>query len=117
MRLSAYASRVVYERHLDPILTALRLRGIEVEAWSPRSGSTWALWSEGMGMGDLVLVASYADARRWKDRHVVYVEHGAGQTYHVPRGTSVVGFPGSDGLDNVALFLTPSERVSECWRA
>jgi hypothetical protein len=60
-----------------------------------------------------VVVASLRDARSVRQNPVVYVEHGAGQHY----GEAVPGFPGGPNLDQVVLFICPSERVGDLWRA
>lgn len=124
MRIAAYASTVVYWRHLAPVVGALRTRGIEVDVWA-RDHSPWGNpVIEHLGrqnIAPLMLVASYTDAQRWTDRSLVMVEHGAGQTYDCSDleepERSRLGYPGGGGLDHVALFICPSQRVAEAWHA
>lgn len=50
-------------------------------------------------------------------RPVVYVEHGAGQSYDGdPRSAGHGSYSGGKGLDRVVLFIGPSEHVSARWR-
>jgi len=66
----------------------------------------------------LTLVASSRDAKLFRGRSVIYVEHGAGQTYNGdPRGVRIGGYSGSPGLDNVVMFLAPNLTVAERWKA
>lgn len=49
---------------------------------------------------------------------VVYVEHGAGQTYEGdPRGVAFPSYSGGTGLERAVLFVCPSETVAARWRA
>lgn len=67
------------------------------------------------GRGAVCVVASYGDERRVKDRPVVYLEHGAGQTYSTAPGHH--SYSGGKDHESVALFLAPSEAVAARWRA
>lgn len=64
------------------------------------------------------MVAGYQDYRRaqgWP--RVIYVEHGAGQTYRGdPDVATMPGYAGGDDLDRVALFVCPSIDVAVRWR-
>lgn len=122
MRLNLYASLPHYAEHLWPIWQALpeRLRGA---AWSSQDGSWWG--SPLAGLGDAqahpgpVLVASYGDAHAatTRGRELVYVEHGAGQTYGGdPAGASAAGLAGGGKLERVRLFICPNETVADRWR-
>lgn len=65
-----------------------------------------------------VLVASYADAQRMRPRPVIHLNHGAGQRYEGdPASAGHGAFAGGAGLEHVVLFLDPSERCAEAWRA
>lgn len=118
MKISAYATHESYWRHLAPIVDELRARGVEVTTWS-RRGKPWgpAAYARRALVDDIVLTASWVDAHEWRDRVVVYVEHGAGQTYDTPITRLSKGYPGGDELGHVELFLCPSERVADLWRA
>lgn len=103
LALTAYASKSHYRRHLAPIVEELRRRGhdLEIESRVARARAP------------VVLVASHLDASRFTNREVIYVEHGAGQSYlDGPRA----GYAGGPGLERVRLFLCPNERVAQRWR-
>lgn len=70
--LYAYATRLHYARHLEPVADAVRARGVEVVKLKP--GRT-------PPNGAHVLVASGTDMASLTRRKLIYVEHGAGQTY------------------------------------
>lgn len=109
--LYAYATRVHYGRHIKPVAEALRARGVEVELL--KAGRT-------PPFGAHVLVASGTDVGALVRRKLIYVEHGAGQTYNDPDDPAVAtrrGYPGSDHCDDVGLFLAPNEAVAAKWRA
>lgn len=119
MLLSAYASQRQYARHLEPIVDELRARAHDVECWSQHASPFGPAFVDLQRhrVRPLLLVASFTDAHRFRDRHLIYVEHGAGQTYCVADERLAVGFAGGGGLDHVALFVCPSERVAGRWRA
>lgn len=118
--VAIYASLAHYWDHLAPVADALRsattapLRGVEAPPGRPwgtplrrdRSGAIW-------------LVASAADAQRvGPGVPVIYLEHGAGQSYRGDeRSRSSGSYAGGDGLDDVILFLCPHETVAARWRA
>lgn len=65
-----------------------------------------------------ILLAAFADVQVAKGRRYVYVEHGAGQTYVTERwGPNHPSYSGGHSHDRAVLFLCPSERVAERWRA
>lgn len=124
MRLNLYASLEHYAEHLWPIWQALpeRLRGA---SWSSATGK-W--WGEPLGgLSDArqhpgpVLVASHGDAvsATVRGRDLVYVEHGAGQTYGGdPAGAGAAGLSGSTdrAMRHVLLFVCPNTTVASRWR-
>lgn len=118
--VAIYASLAHYWDHLAPVADALRsattapLRGVESPPGRPwgtplRRGRSGAIW----------LVASAADAKRvGPGVPVIYLEHGAGQSYHGDERARTSGsYAGGDGLDDVILFLCPHETVAARWRA
>lgn len=117
MVVHTYSSLGHYADHLAPIFAALpeELRGGH---FAPREGSWWGARAP-QPLDGLWLVASYTDARALgQARRVVYVEHGAGQTYNGDERSRDHGaFSGGRGLDNVVLFLAPHETVAARWRA
>lgn len=112
MKVHAVASMAHYARHLNPIIASLPT---EVRGHCRRRPL------EGAEPG-LTLVASYGDlvACANAGQPVVYVEHGAGQTYegdpqaagHSYYAGGVTGFH----RRAVKLYVCPSERVAALWR-
>lgn len=118
--LRAYASLGHYWEHLAPVVEQLQtatvsiLRGVHAPEGRPwgsplpreRSGSLW-------------LVASAADVKRLgAGVPLVYLEHGAGQSYHGdPAAATSPSYAGGEGLDGVLLFLCPNESVAARWHA
>lgn len=107
MIINAYASEPQYTRHVRPILDALpeSVRGmLSTEATEVAPGP--------------VIVAAYKDAHRMAARDLIYVEHGAGQTYGGdPASGHSRSYPGAQGVafDSVRLFVCPSARVAAAW--
>jgi hypothetical protein len=116
--IHAYGSAVHYWRHLEPVCAALAAVGIEVACWSPddRPGLPGTSVRDLTNIAGPVLVASEADARRFRGRPVIYLEHGAGQTY-VDAAENGVGYAGGPRLDHVILFLAPAARTVRMWEA
>lgn len=115
MRLvSAYASQVHYADHVAPIFEALpeSLRG---EFWSPSGRKSWGapLPHPRRRPPGPVLVAGFADHQRMAPAPTILVEHGSGQSYS---GSDSGSYSGGAGLERVAMFLCPSERVAQRWR-
>lgn len=111
--IDAYASLPHYAAHLLPIWKALpaEARGA---FYAPRASDPWGEPLKAAHPRDrIVMVAGFSDAQKFPRNRLVYVEHGAGQTYLGDTGGS---YSGGDGLDHVRLFLAPSERVADRWR-
>ena len=116
--IHAYGSLSHYAAHLAPILRALpdRIRG---RMWTPREGLPWGTELPPMVEHDPTawfLVASLADMQRLHGHPLIYVEHGAGQTYvgHEQHGS----YSGGDHRAfDVRLYLSPNETVADRWRA
>ena len=96
--IDALATQPHYRAHLLPIWEALpeALRGRFLDHPSP-------------DMAPTVMVAGYADYMRTRARRVIFVEHGAGQTYGEPGHPC---YSGGRGRERVALFICPSQRVA-----
>lgn len=123
--VSAYASLPHYWSHLAPIVAAL-------PSGDDRRSRVWAdhgsrPWGERLPRshrfdGELVLVASWPDAdllhRRRHGARLVYVEHGAGQTYRDRAGHPAFSGGGRMHRDSgIVAYLAPSETVAARWRA
>lgn len=113
----AYASLPHYWEHLAPVLQTLPtpiLRGVHAP-----QGRSWGAPLPRDRSGALWIVASAADAKRLGPGvPLVYLEHGAGQSYHGdPRSAGSGSYAGGDGLEDVVLFLCPNESVAGRWHA
>lgn len=111
--IDVYASQPNYWRHLAPIVRELCRRGHEVRTGASSLGRPWGDRLMRAPETDLLIVASWTDARRWPWVRCAYVEHGAGQTYV----TGTDGYAGAPKLDHVVLFIGPNLRTAERWRA
>ncbi len=99
-----------YADHIAPVWAALppELRGT---FWRPDTTV------RRRDITNHVLVASFRDAETMGGSRLLYVEHGAGQSYDGdPRARGNGSYSGGAGLDRVRLFLCPSERVAARWR-
>lgn len=94
--IDALASEMHYADHIRPVWDAL-----------PDKGRFHTKPSR-LADGPPTMVASYVDAHRASGRPVIYMEHGAGQTYR----PGVPSYAGGRGKSHVALFLSPSEAVA-----
>ncbi len=116
--IDAYASLRHYAEHLAPVWAALpaELRGT---FYSPSSTEPWGTpLHRGRDTRRLVLVAGWRDAQTVAPSPLVYLEHGAGQSYDGdPRGVGQGSYSGGQGLGRVRLFLCPSQRVADRWAA
>jgi hypothetical protein len=118
VKIDLYASRPHYASHMLPIRTALPAenRGIMT---GPRGDDWWTVDPQPAEF-DVVMVAGYVDlqAVEHRARRIIYVEHGAGQTYPGdPRSADDPSYSGGRGHERVALHLCPSETVADRWRA
>lgn len=105
--LYVFATREHYVRHMRPITEILKERGHEIVQSTPPVGAP-------------VLVASGTDTAPMVKRRVIYVEHGAGQSYDGdPEGrhNGEAGYPGGAGCRDVVLFICPNQSVADRWNA
>jgi CDP-Glycerol:Poly(glycerophosphate) glycerophosphotransferase len=119
--IDAVATFAHYAAHLRPIWDALpeSARG---GFYASRSGHPWGppLRRSHVVSDRPTLVAGLVDAARLPRRPLIYVEHGAGQTYRGdPKSATHASYSG--GVDgayaNVRLFVCPSETVARRWRS
>jgi hypothetical protein len=119
--LDLYASAQNYADHLTPIADALENRGVAVCRYKARSFQTWASARPPRPIAlrgvQAAMVASYVDFLATAPAPVVYVEHGAGQSYDGdPISAAHESYSGGRGFERVVLFVCPSERVADRWR-
>jgi len=111
MRVTGFATLPHYRAHIAPILAA-----IPVESRGALVDHVDGAPDEGP-----VIVAGFSDLAKLKGpRPIVYVEHGAGQTY-VPDGGYVARHPCYSGsthhlFKRVSLFVCPNATVATRWR-
>lgn len=112
MKIHALARADYLMDHMEPIHRQLpdELRGERLTEPN-RSAAHIKHWSQ----SDVVMVASYIDIAAAGDRRVVYVEHGAGQSYQGARGESANYYPGGYHPDNVVAYIGPRQSVIEAW--
>lgn len=119
MEVDAFVTAAHYWAHLAPIWEALPA-GARGTAFAPRrlAQALGAPLVAGYPAGDggPVLVASWTDEQKVAPRRVVYVEHGAGQTYVDPGEGASPSYSGGPGHDRCVLFICPSESVADRWR-
>lgn len=71
---------------------------------------------------DVLLVAGYADVKRFPRSHYIYVEHGAGQSYGEPTDLHLFRsvrpyYSGGNAHQQCVMFLCPNEEVVSRWLA
>lgn len=114
MKIDVVASEPHYLDHLRPIFDQLpaEARGQLYGGEDP-----WAM--QPRGLSRLTLVAGFQDVRNGRGR-MVYVEHGAGQSYAGdPKTAHQPGYSGPGGQRHrgVVAYIAPSERVARRWRS
>lgn len=130
MRVDAYASEPHYARHIAPIWEALahEERGTFYAGRAALPYITRHLVKGPVQVGppaddgeNVVLCAAFQDSRfvRTRDRYVVYIEHGAGQTYagdlHGKNHPAYSG--GREHEPGTLAILCPGPRSADNWRA
>lgn len=95
-----------YREHIEAIIPHLPegLRGDWLEDRDARS----------LPKDDIVLVAGYQDIERAHGHRVVYVEHGAGQTY-LGNAKAPGHYHGSEHPENVIGYICPRQDVADAW--
>jgi CDP-glycerol:poly(glycerophosphate) glycerophosphotransferase len=119
--IDAYATERQYAEHIAPVWSALDERG---NFFATRLARPW-LESQGIevaadrpqGHRNPIIVASYQDLRSAPGRDIVFVEHGAGQTYCGEGADNHPSYSGGTDRDAVKLFVCPSQTVADRNRA
>lgn len=120
--IDLYASLPHYAEHCWPVWEQLDRLGLCGASYAARSTAWWrsaALPRPSPQRGvQPVLVASYADYQRTAPAPVVYLEHGAGQTYDGDEHSKAhPSYSSGKHLERVVLFLCPNEVVATRRRA
>lgn len=112
--IDAFASLRHYADHLRSVWDALPVE-VRGTFWSPGKAEPWGTQlTANRDTTRLVLVAAARDVDSMAPNPLVYVEHGAGQTYE---GSDSPSYAGGRGHDRVRLFLCPNDTVAQAWRA
>lgn len=121
MIVDFFVSQRHYADHLRPIVEVAEERGWLGDLWTSRASIPFGRRITARSPAKAsrpIVVAGAADAKRFAHRPVIYLEHGAGQTYlgdnnAVPEW----GWPGARNLDHVVLFLVPGPAAAAAWRS
>lgn len=127
MKVDAFCSQPHYLEHLAPVWFELSgevrgrfyVAGLLADSHNGEGIPGWTVGYPPPGPGLLTLVAGAPDELAIA-RPVIYLEHGAGQTYRGDPDPAVrdhPGYSGSPGHDRVRLFLCPGRAVVDRWRA
>ena len=120
MLVDAYASAPHYAAHLAPIWDALPVEARGTFWRPPDARYQWGdmPFLGKRDIGRLMIVASWRDAHTMSANPLVYVEHGAGQTYYGdPVSAGNGSYAGGAGLEKVRLFICPNDTVAEQWNS
>jgi len=103
-----FASMPHYRRHVDAVFKHLHpsvrgnLFGPEYKAKDLPDG--------------LFLAASFKDAQTLARRNVIYIEHGAGQSYNGDvRSAGSPYYHGSKHPSNIVGYVSPNEKIAKSW--
>lgn len=109
VRVHAASSQPHYWRHIRPIWEALpiEMRGEIFDGKHARIAR--------IGRDDVFLIAGMADLHLCAERRVIYVEHGAGQTYSRIKDRWSAYYPGGHHSENVIGYICPNEVVAQSW--
>ena len=109
VRVHAVCSQPQFYRHVRPVYEALPqdLRGGVIRDPRGRTGDLPA--------DDIILVGGFGNIASARGRRVVYVEHGAGQTYSDLRPKVRGNYPGGIHTPNVIGYISPNPHVADLW--
>ena len=126
-KINAYAAWSHYADHIAPIWDRLdnehkgqfvvpsqtiknHLANWGIEATLSRSNGQTAL---ALRNNEPMIVAGYSDLVKMSKRPIVFVEHGAGQTYVREDGSIHGGYSGGRNRNKVGLFICPNNEVAK----
>ena len=110
MRIHAVASLPHYRNHVEAVWQHL-----------PNGMKGQQSWGGGARVpsdadpDDLVMVAGFYDIERARGHRVIYVEHGAGQSYFSETGKPYPAYHGAEHPENVVAYISPNQRVADSW--
>lgn len=110
MKIHTVASLPHYHDHVSAVFGALPVSWRGEQRHHPRANG------DGFDPDDIVLVGGYWDIGVVKHNRIVYVEHGAGQSYLLdPYSDGAKAFHGSEHEERVVGYVSPNERVARSW--
>jgi len=111
VRVHLLAGRAQYARHLQAIFKHLpaALRGTELLGVQATTRD--------IGRHDVVMVGGWSDIGRCGSHRLIYVEHGAGQSYNgSPESANSYGYAGTtQHPPNVIGYIAPRQDVADSW--
>jgi hypothetical protein len=111
MKIHTVASLPHYHNHCAAVFSALP------EKWRGEQRLAKRVNGAGFDPDDIVLVGGYWDIDSVKDNRIVYVEHGAGQSYLLdPDSEGAKAFHGSEHAERVVGYIAPNQRVADSWK-
>jgi hypothetical protein len=119
MKLDVLASEEHFADHLYPVWQALSDPGDFILSHELVSTKLRRWEGANASINDSsrpILVASYGDlkrARRQGRKRIARIEHGAGQSYIVPRLNG--SYAGGRDCEDVSLFLVPNQYSADLW--
>lgn len=110
MKVHLLASEPHYLEHLVAIWKHLpeRLRGDRMFGQQARPDKRW-------DAGDVVMVAAFGDIWRVRNHRIIYVEHGAGQSYRGISDEVAAHYHGGQHPEHVIGYIGPRQSVVDAW--
>lgn len=110
MRIHAIATLRQYQRHVDAVWKHLS-PDLQGEMRTEQGAST-----RGWPTDDLVMIGGFYDMDRCPQNRMIYVEHGAGQSYDGDElSRANPAYHGSTHPDEVVAYISPNSRVAASW--
>lgn len=110
MRVHAICTLPQYRRHVEAVWKHLS-PDVQGEMRTEQGAST-----RGWPTEDLVLIGGFYDMDRCPQNRMIYVEHGAGQSYDGDAKTKAhPAYHGSQHPDEVIGYICPNKRVADSW--
>ena len=112
MRIHAVTTQPQFWRHLRPIFEELPAE-LQGEVLTGPDGHHPRV--RRFPPDDVFMVGGFGSVAACGDRRVIYVEHGAGQSYLGAHSRHRESYPGGQHPPNVVGYICPNDRVAESW--